>query len=210
MGMTIDDGQKLMIELIRLKKISKETNRKRDILVYEKYFAICMSKFDYLVKMKTSRYKSFSNYDDLNQEGREALIKAMNSFDPKKGCWFSWAHHYIGTRISRSANLHTTIRYPLKIAKATPPHKETYMPELIEEIMLPDADMDRSQIATAIHNVLSVLNKTEKDVIGMAYGFGGGNPMSVNRICRKLHLTKSECFAILERALLLMKEHIKI
>jgi RNA polymerase sigma factor (sigma-70 family) len=210
MGMTTNEGQELMIELIKLKKIAKETKRKHDILTYEKHFALCMSKFEYLVKMKTSKYKTFANYEDLNQEGREAMIKAMNTFDPKKGNWFAWAHDYIGTRIFRSANLHTAIRYPLKFARETPPHKETFMPELIEEHMCPDTDLERSQMTTAVHNALSVLTKQQKEIVSLAFGFNGGNPLTVNKICRKIRMNRLDCFAILEEALSLMKENIKL
>lgn len=208
--MTINKGQEMMIELVKLKKIANETHRKKDWLIYQRHMAVCIEQFDYLIKMRTGKYKSFSNYEDLNQEGREALIKAMITFNPKKGNWFSWAHQYISTRVSRSANLHTTIRYPLKVAKETPPHKETNMPELIEERFCPDLDLERSQTATAVHNVLAVLNKTQKDIISLTYGFDGNKPLSPTTICRKLRLTRSDFFIALEQALLLMKEQIKL
>src|SRR5688572_1576285 len=143
--LTEQEAQDLMIKLIDLRgqiQTSEEKSLKKDLQRHEK---ICIEKFKYLVTMKTGRYKAFSNYDDLNQEGFEALIKAMNNYNPKKGSFFWWAHKYIDTRISRSANLHTTIRYPLKVAKNTTPHKEAVMPLLIEERYCPDKELEESQ-----------------------------------------------------------------
>ncbi len=98
------EAQDLMIKLIDLRKRAKEAGDPKIISELKKHEKICMEKFRYLVTMKTGRYKAFNNYDDLNQEGFEALVKAMNNYNPKKGSFFWWAHKYIDTRISRSAN----------------------------------------------------------------------------------------------------------
>src|ERR1700690_2536210 len=134
------EAQDLMIKLIDLRsKVKEDASLGAEIRAHEK---ICIEKFKYLVTMKTGRYKIFNNYEDLNQEGYEALIKAMKNYNPKKGSFFWWAHRYIDTRISRSANLHTTIRYPLKVAKNNAPHKESVMPLLIEENYCPDKELE--------------------------------------------------------------------
>jgi DNA-directed RNA polymerase specialized sigma subunit len=131
--LTIDEAQTLMEKLIDLRTRAKESKDPQDVRNFKKQETLCVEKFGYLVTMKTSRYKSFANYQDLNQEGYEALLKGMKNYNPKKGNAFWWFHKYIDTRISRSANLHTTIRYPLKVAKALPPHKESTMPIMVEE-----------------------------------------------------------------------------
>jgi RNA polymerase sigma factor (sigma-70 family) len=160
--------------------------------------------------MKTGRYKAFSNYEDLNQEGFEALIKAMNNYNPKKGSFFWWAHKYIDTRISRSANLHTTIRYPLKVAKAATPHKEAVMPLLIEERYCPDRELEESQLNHAIQGAVSILTPEQREVISLAYGFDGDKPMSINKICKKLNISRLSCIKTINSALSLMKENIKV
>ena len=148
--LTEQEAQDLMTTLIDLREKSKNSEDfsvKRQLAKHER---VCMAKFKYLVTMKTGRYKVFSNYDDLNQEGFEALIKSMNNYDKNKGSFFWWAHKYIDTRISRSANLHTTIRFPLKVAKNNTPHKETLMPTLIEEKYCPDKELEEIQINNAV------------------------------------------------------------
>lgn len=207
--LTEQEAQDLMINLIELRDKNKKEDSAKIKTQLKKHEQICMEKFRYLVTMKTGRYKSFSNYDDLNQEGFEALIKAMNNYNPKKGSFFWWAHKYIDTRISRSANLHTTIRYPLKVAKKNTPHKESVMPLLIEERYCPDKELEESQINHAIQGALSILSKEQKEVINLAYGFDGDKQMSINKICKKLNISRLNCIKMINSSLSIMKENIK-
>lgn len=208
--LTEPEAQDLMTKWIDLRARSKETGDPKIVSEFKKHDRLCMEQFRYLVTMKTGRYKTFSNYEDLNQEGFEALVKAMNNYNPKKGSFFWWAHKYIDTRISRSANLHTTIRYPLKVAKNTTPHKESVMPLLIEERYCPDKELEDSQNMNAITGALSLLSSEQKEVINLAYGFDGDKPMSINKICKKLGISRLSCIKTINSALSTMKENIKI
>jgi RNA polymerase sigma factor (sigma-70 family) len=208
--LTEQEAQDLMTKLIDLRDKSKETKNEQIVAELKRHERVCMEKFRYLVTMKTGRYKAFSNYDDLNQEGFEALIKSMNNYNPKKGSFFWWAHKYIDTRISRSANLHTTIRYPLKVAKNNTPHKESVMPLLIEERYCPDKELEESQETKAIYGAMSLLSNEQKEVINLAFGFDGDKPMSINKICKKLSISRLSCTKTINSALSTMKENIKI
>lgn len=208
--LTEQEAQDLMIKLIDLRTQIKSSDDPKLVTELKAHEKICMEKFRYLVTMKTGRYKVFSNYDDLNQEGFEALIKSMNNYNPKKGSFFWWAHKYIDTRISRSANLHTTIRYPLKVAKATTPHKESVMPLMIEERYCPDKELEESQATKAIYGAISILSSEQKEVINLAFGFDGDKPMSINKICKKLSISRLSCIKTINSALSTMKENIKI
>jgi RNA polymerase sigma factor (sigma-70 family) len=208
--LNIDEAQQLMERLIELRTQAHKSELPEDIRAFRQQEAMCVEKFTYLVTMKTSRYRNFSNYDDLNQEGIEALLKGMKNYNPKKGCAFWWFHRYIDTRISRSANLHTTIRYPLKIAKATPPHKELNMPVIIEEKNCPDQELETLQNKQAIKQVLTYLPALQQEVISLAYGFDGDKPVSINRICKKMGISRNVCLKMIDEALLTMREHIKI
>lgn len=208
--LTEQDAQNLMAKLVDLRnraKISDDFTLKKELKVHEKK---CIDEFKYLITMKTGRYKSFSNYEDLNQEGFEALIKAMKTYNPKKGSFFAWAHNYIGTRISRSANLHTTIRYPLKVAKEHTPHKEAVMPVIIEERYCPDKQLENFQVNCAIEDVFSKLTDQQKQIINLAYGFDGDKPMSINKICKKLNISRLNCVKIINSALSTMRENIQV
>lgn len=204
------EAHDLMTKLIDLRTQFKETGDSKIEAQLKRHEQECIEKFRYLVTMKTGRYKAFSNYEDLNQEGFEALIKAMKTFKPNKGSFFAWAHNYIGTRISRSANLHTTIRFPLKVAKANTPHKESVMPVQIEERYCPDKELEESQTTHAIHGALAILTPEQKSIIDLAFGFDGDKPMSINKICKKLSISRLSCIKTINSALSTMKDNLKI
>lgn len=208
--LTEQEAHDLMIKFIDLRTQFQETGDLKIRVQLKRHEQECIEKFRYLVTMKTGRYKAFSNYEDLNQEGFYALIKAMKTFKPNKGSFFAWAHNYIGTRISRSANLHTTIRFPLKVAKATTPHKESVMPVQIEERLCPDKELEESQTTIAIQNALSTLTKEQREIISLAYGFNGDKPMSINKICKKTNISRLNCIKTISSSLSIMKENIKI
>jgi RNA polymerase sigma factor (sigma-70 family) len=208
--LTEQEAQDLMNKWIDLRARAKTESDPQITKDFAKHNRVCVEQFKYLVTMKTGRYKAFNNYDDLNQEGFEALYKAMNNYNPKKGSFFWWAHKYIDTRISRSANLHTTIRYPLKVAKANTPHKEAVMPLLIEERYCPDKELEQSQTLHAIQDAAELLNSEQQEVISLAFGFDGGKPMSINKICKKLGMSRLSCIKTMNGALSIMRENIKI
>lgn len=204
------EANDLMVKLIRLRgelKVSQDANLIKEFRAHEQ---LCIEKFRYLVTMKTGRYKAFGNYDDLNQEGFEALIKSMNNYDPAKGSFFWWAHKYIDTRISRSANLHTTIRFPLKVAKETAPHKESVLPTLIEERHCPDKELEESQMMSAISSAMSGLTEEQKIIINLAFGFDGDKPMSIAKICKQLNISRSNCTKAINASLSFLKEKINL
>lgn len=208
--LNIDEAQQLMDTLIDLRTKANESKSTGDIRAFKAHQAICVEKFSYLVTMKTGRYKDFPNYDDLNQEGFEALLKGMNNYNPKKGNAFWWFHKYIQTRISRSANLHTAIRYPLKVAKNTAPHKEAIMPILIEEQNCPDKELERAQITRAIRDSVVPLHEDQMQIINLVYGLDGDKPMSINKVCNKLGMSRSNCIKIIGNALSVIRENIKL
>jgi RNA polymerase sigma factor (sigma-70 family) len=208
--LTEQEAQDLMNKLIDLRAKVKETDDAKTKIELKRHEQICIENFKYLVTMKTGRYKAFNNYDDLNQEGFEALIKAMNNYNPKKGSFFWWAHKYIDTRISRSANLHTTIRYPLKVAKNNTPHKEAVLPLLIEERYCPDKELEESQLNNAIQGAISALTNEQKEVLSLAFGLDGEKPMSINKICKNLNISRLSCIKTINSSLSFMKEKIKL
>jgi RNA polymerase sigma factor (sigma-70 family) len=204
------EAQELIVKFIELREKSNESKMPADIVEFKKHEKLCIEKFKYLVTMKTGRYKSFSNYEDLNQEGLEALVKSMKNYNPKKGIFFYWAHKYIDTRISRSANLHTTIRYPLRVAKNTPPHKEAIMPTMIEERHCPDKEYEEALTVSSIESAMVALTNEQKEIISLAYGIDGDKPMSINKICKKLNISRVSCLKTINNSLLSMKSNIAV
>lgn len=205
----LDEAQSLMEKFIELRAKYKETGLEKDKKVFREHERICIEKFKYIVLMHTDRYKGFFNYEDLIQEGNEAMLKAMKNYNPALGNWFYWAHQYIKTRISRCANLHTTIRYPLKYTKVFTPHKELKLPVLIEK-SCPDRSLEGVEILDAIKKAMKSLNRKQRNVVSLAFGFNEDKPLSVNKICKKMNISRMECVDILNNALLRLKENIRL
>jgi RNA polymerase sigma factor (sigma-70 family) len=208
--LTDKEANALIKKFISLRERSKKTNSLAILEKFKKHERLCIEKFKYLVTMRTDRYRGFYNYEDLNQEGFEALIKAMKNYDPQKGSFFWWAHKYIETRIARSANLHTTIRYPLKFAKLNTPHKESILPVLIETRFCPDKNLESAEVLKVIQSAMKSLSKEQEDIISLAFGFSGDKPLSINKICKKMNMSRVNCIKTMNGALNILKQNIHL
>jgi RNA polymerase sigma factor (sigma-70 family) len=207
--MISEQEAKDLIEKYKFLKKEIESNKslKLELIKHEN---LCISKLKYLVTMKLGKYKNFNNYEDLYQEGCEALLKAIKTYNPDVASnVFWWCHKYIDTRISRSANLHTTIRYPLKVAKKQTPHKEAIMPNLIEQSGCPETQLYNAQINKLIHENLSLLSDKQKIIITMAFGLGDDPPASTNKIAKKTNLSRSAVLREMKMAFAHLRENIK-
>ena len=207
---TEQEAQDLMIKLIELRKTAQENKNSSTIEAFRQHELVCINKFKYLITMRTSRYRNFNNYEDLVQEGHESLLRAMRNYDPKKGSWFYWAHKYIDTKIARAANAHTAIRYPIKVAREMVPHRETELPVMIEEKMCPDKLQEASEMSCIIGTAISTLTPQQQDVVVLYYGFDGDKPTSINRICKKLHISRNQCLKLIQDSLATLRGSIKL
>jgi RNA polymerase sigma factor (sigma-70 family) len=151
-----------------------------------KHETVCVEKFKYIINQKCSKYRAYSNFDDLNQDGLEALTKAMKNYDPAKGSVFWWIHKYVDTKISRSANLHTTIRYPLKVARIFTPHKESVMPILIEMNNVPDKQYEKSTLLNSIENSIMQLSDRQQEIVERYFGIKSTKTESLTKISRQV------------------------
>jgi RNA polymerase sigma factor (sigma-70 family) len=203
----IEEAQQLMEEFVRLKGIAHLSLENEKL--FKQHQKLCVKKFKYLVTMKTSRYHSFANYEDLIQEGLVALVHAMNNYNPKLGNFFWWGHKYIDTRISRSANLHTTIRYPIKVAKLTPPYKEAEFPLMVSKDN-PELDTYDEEVKNKISKTINLLDKNSKSIVDLYFGFTVPRPMSINKICKELKIPRSSCLKALKDSLSFVKDNINI
>ncbi len=84
------------------------------------------------------------------------------------------------------------------------------MPLLVEERYCPDKELEESQVTNAIYGAVSKLTNEQKEVINLAFGFDGDKPMSINKICKQLGISRLSCIKIINSALSVMKENIKI
>jgi DNA-directed RNA polymerase specialized sigma subunit len=68
-----------------------------------------------LVKICCSKYKQYSNYEDLRQEARLVAFQALSTFNPKKQVPLGyWLAQYIKTKVAREANKYSTVHIPMQ------------------------------------------------------------------------------------------------
>lgn len=205
-----DKAEELMQRLISLREVAHSSNKKEDIEKYRRQEKKCIESFKYIVLMKTNRYKNFFNYEDLIQEGLEALVQAMKTYNPKKGIFFYWAHKYIDTRISRKASLHTAIRFPLQVAKKQQPYRESFVPSMADSSLNPEEILQSKEINNSIDKIFSTLSPRNKKIMNMYFGIDSGKPQSVFKISQKLKLHKAICERVINKAIINIKKDLKI
>lgn len=186
------EAEKIINKYVELRDEYKKTNIKTKDLIDQKN--ICISKFEYIIRSRISKYKSFSNYEDLKQEGMIGLLYDLENFDTsKKAPFFYWEHKYIDTRVSRAANSHSTIKYPLKIAKENIPHKEAIIPTIIDEKTNPELNTLFMEANIKISKALQeCLSENERKVISMYYGIET-KKININKISIETGLDKDTC-----------------
>lgn len=208
--MSLTEANRLIRKYVKLREKIKTSKDAKIAIAFRNHEKLCVEKFKYLVVMKTGRYKNFNNYEDLNQEGLEALLKAMNSYDPQKGNWFWWAHKYIDTRIARCANLHTTIRFPLKYAKMIAPHRESVLPILVDQLAGPSDLLEHSEALKAVNKNFANLSVNQKKVVQMLFGMNGEDPQSISKVCQQLRMSRPTCVKLLDQVLGILRRNIQL
>jgi RNA polymerase sigma factor (sigma-70 family) len=207
---TEETARKMMKQLSELRKAYTKSKSESDKIAYHQYESECLDTLKYFVQMKTGKYRKFANYEDLNQEGLEALLKAMKTFKNNKGSFFFWAGLFVNTRLVRSANNHTVIRYPMHIAKKTKPHKESVFPVLLDSKHSPEKACEQSELNIAVQEALSALSNDQRELVNLVYGFDGDKPLSITKVCEKKKISRANCIKTLNGALDILRSKIEV
>lgn len=189
----------------------KAQNNKKHQKEFENIQAKCIDQLSYMVFNKTSKYKKFSNYDDLVQSGFEALLCALKTFDSKKGSFAWWANRYISTRISRVANTHSTIRIPMTKAKEMPPYKvaNTQLEEMSHfettgwrfvDFQTPQLSLESAQRRQDIAEAIEQLPAQQQQIIKLVFEFESGAKSNINWVSEELKISRATCIKLLEEA----------
>jgi RNA polymerase sigma factor (sigma-70 family) len=187
-------------EFIRLKNKAQKSKSRRVKQKFEKYKNFAAERLTHLVTIKANRYKKFTNYIDLMQDGFEALMLALRTYDPKKGDFSWWARKYIDTRISRAANAHSTIRFPIKKAKETQPYKTNTIPVIVDMNKNPSESVEKNEISKFVMEAIDKLPEAQKRIILIAYEFDNKISSSMTSISKELEISRPTCIKLLEEA----------
>ncbi len=193
----IDDLAK---EYLRLRDKAGKSKSNRVKAKFANFQNHIVRKLEPLITMRTNKYRKFSNHTDLTQDGFEALILALKTFNPDKGSFAGWAHRYIATRVSRAANAHSTIRYPLKKAKELQPYKISTMPVMLDQ-RDPEKYVEGYEKKDIVMAAINSLPDNQKRVMLLKHEMAGSrSPTSVSGISQELSISRPTCVKLIEEA----------
>ena len=167
---------------------------------YKDFQNYCIIKLKFLIAQRASKYKKFSNYLDLEQDGFEALLLALKTYDPKKGSFSWWADKYISTKIARSASAHSTIRIPIKRSKEIKPHKTDILPIMLDNTKNPELNCQHYEAARLITNGIDRLSREQQTIINYYYGFNNYKISTLDAISEKMQISKTQASKLLHQA----------
>lgn len=199
MNFTQEQLENMAVEFLDLKdkiKKSKDSSVNRKLKFEQEKI---IKKLKCLVDMRSFRYKKFSNFPDLEQEGLEALIMALNTFTPNKSSFTWWADKYISTRLSRAANAHSTVRVPIKHAREMKPLKSSIIPLIIDD-RTGHTDLESKDLEKRVQEAVNKLPEMNKKIISMLYGLNGIRQYNITQLCERLSLNKSESMRLINES----------
>lgn len=187
MSISEQEAQELVSKFLELKNKYNESKSNKDKRELIKHENVLVEKFKYMVHSRTYPYKKFSNYDDLNQDGYEALVMGLKNYDKTKGSIFWWLHKYIDTRVYRSANSYSTVRIPMAVAKNNPP-KMTTIPLSTEDYK---SSPEEILLNKSISKKLDSLNVEDYDLVTNIFGIGK-DKLTIDEYNKKTGIKKSK------------------
>lgn len=203
-----DELQELIQNYLDLKEKASESPE--DLKNFKTYQNVCMEKLKYLVNRWVAKYKKFSNYPDLEQDGFEALLMSLESYKPEKGPFKCWADLYIKTKVSRAANAHSTIRVPIKKAKDLKPYKVNSVPEMDDESQNPFKDLHDQRNVNKINEAVASLSQEERDIINLTYRLNGHRSKTATNVIKTLNITRQKYSKLLNQAKKNLKKNIEV
>ena len=187
-------------EFVELRDGLGKSKNKKNRSKFELFQNAVVKKLSHLVLLRTNRYRMFNNYHDLQQDGFEALFMALKTYRPEKGDFSWWAMKYIDTRISRAANCHSTIKFPLKKAKEMQPHKVSTIPVIIDLNNNPQEKAEQVETKALLMDAISLLPENQRKIILMSYELIGTRSYTITKISEELNISRQNCLKILEEA----------
>lgn len=199
----MEENAELLNELIELRK--NRSVSKIDEIKYNRCFQKALNKFSYIVTRHSNRYKKYSNYEDLYQEGLMALMVALNKFDPNRSKnFFRLANWYTKTKIRRLANKYNVISVPMKGAKENALNRVDDFPIVKDCSFDPSEVMEKEQIVRNIKEALKCLSDIQKFIICSYYGIDQDGKdyesLSINTIAKQMNMSRVNVEKILNEA----------
>ncbi len=187
-------------EYVELRERAEKSKSKKIKSKFEQFHNDIVKKLSHLVLLRTNRYRMFNNYHDLQQDGFEALFMALKTYRPEKGDFSWWAKKYIDTRVSRAANSHSTIKFPLKTIKDFKPHKVSTIPVITDISFDPQENLEYSELQKSVAGAINLLPDIQQRVIKLSFEMAGNRASTISKISEELKMSRTATMKILDSA----------
>jgi RNA polymerase sigma factor (sigma-70 family) len=152
-----------------------------------------VSSLGFLIQSRLKPHRGAAFYDDLFQEGRLGVMRALEDFDPERGKnFFKFAKWHIQTRIRR---------YLLREMR----RKETPVaePRPADDMIAEGADdrMERLEGQHVLMGALDFLPDKDRRVIFMRFGLDGSGPQTCQQVGQQLGISRQRVQQIESKAL---------
>ena len=137
---------------------------------------------------------------DFVQEGNRGLMRAIEGFDPDRGCRLStYAPYWIRAAIQRHRRRAGGIRFPRRAWQAGDVDARMRLPRMVALDAVPEPAVDRDlqhcaverrSKDAAVAGLLQSLTTRERDVLVRRYGLGAAAPVTLQRIGEEMSLSK--------------------
>jgi len=160
-----------------------------------------VSRLGFLVHSRIRGHKELALYDDLLQEGRIAILRALEDFRMERGQnFFMFANWHIRTRVRRFLEREMRRREKLVGEFAEAPGDETS----------PQIPVQERESREAIMRALDFLPDHDRKVIIMRFGFDGQEPRTFRQIGSILGITRQRVQQIETAALQRLRRNRKL
>lgn len=164
-----------------------------------------------IVKEKFSKYMIDS--DDLISIGTIGLIKAINSFDIKREVAFStYAYKIIYNEIQKELQKNKNSISAISISNPllnNSDNKEYTLENTLYSNINLEYDYTEQELHKAINNFIENLNKSEKDILKLYFGFYSDGPITQEQIATKYKTTKANISLIISDLLNRLKYNLE-
>jgi DNA-directed RNA polymerase specialized sigma subunit len=196
MNFTQEQLEQMAIDYLDIQDNIKKTQNSSELRKFKSQQEQIIKNLKCLVNIRSFKYKKFSNFPDLEQEGLEALVMALNTFKPNRSSFTWWADKYISTRLSRAANAHSTVRVPIKHAREFKPLKSSVIPLIVDE-RNGHSELEIKDVEKRVNEAINKLPEMNKKFISMLYGLNGIRQYNITQLCEKFSLNKSESLKLI-------------
>lgn len=158
-----------------------------------------VSSLGFLIQSRLKPHRGAAFYDDLFQEGRLGVMRALQDFDPERSRnFFKFAKWHIQTRIRRYL-LREMRRPETPVAEPSPPNDGAAEGA--------DDQLERHEGRQVLMGALDFLPDKDRRVLFMRFGLDGSSPQTCQQVGQRLGISRQRVQQIESKALRVLKRN---